>query len=53
MNEEYIKGFNCGKGLGFQLGKLQGILSVHLGWAMGKVFLVGITLGYLVGKFLK
>ena len=51
-NEEYIKGFNTGKGLGFQLGKIQGIVSVHLGWAMGKIFLIGVTLGYIVGKFL-
>jgi len=53
MNEEYIKGFKTGQGLGFQLGKFQGIISVHLGRAMGKVFLIGITIGYLVGKFIR
>ena len=31
MNEEYIQGFKCGQGIGFQLGKLSGIISVHIG----------------------
>jgi hypothetical protein len=53
MNEEYIRGFKLGQSLGEEIGKLKGIVSICIYKTTGFIFLCGVTLGYLVGKFLR
>jgi hypothetical protein len=53
MYKEYIKGFNCGKVLGFQLGRLTAFVEIHLIKPMIVMFMVGLTFGYIIGKIIR
>ena len=48
-NEEYIAGFKCGKGIGFQFGRLAMATEMCKTKSMIKLIGVGFSLGYLLG----